>query len=159
MVCGVDEAGRGPLAGPVYAAAVILDRKRRINGLADSKVLTAEVRDGILTHTGDADLTLEEPITLTGDGFTLLSSFGSTTVAPGGTSVSLSTKIVVSPVISTFTGFFAFAGARLFRRCAEWMLDGADRDRLLDAMHVGLESRQEGGERLDREGGDDEGNP
>lgn len=45
MVCGVDEAGRGPLAGPVYAAAVILDRKRRINGLADSKVLPAERRE------------------------------------------------------------------------------------------------------------------
>jgi ribonuclease HII len=45
MVCGVDEAGRGPLAGPVYAAAVILDRKRRINGLADSKVLAAERRE------------------------------------------------------------------------------------------------------------------
>src|SRR3954454_9892369 len=44
-VCGVDEAGRGPLAGPVYAAAVILDKKRRINGLADSKVLTPERRD------------------------------------------------------------------------------------------------------------------
>jgi ribonuclease HII len=41
----VDEAGRGPLAGPVYAAAVILDRKRRINGLADSKLLTPERRD------------------------------------------------------------------------------------------------------------------
>ena len=45
LVCGVDEAGRGPLAGPVYAAAVILDRKRRINGLADSKLLPAERRD------------------------------------------------------------------------------------------------------------------
>jgi ribonuclease HII len=45
MVCGVDEAGRGPLAGPVYAAAVILDKKRRINGLADSKVLAAERRE------------------------------------------------------------------------------------------------------------------
>jgi ribonuclease HII len=45
LVCGVDEAGRGPLAGPVYAAAVILDRKRRINGLADSKLLTPERRD------------------------------------------------------------------------------------------------------------------
>lgn len=45
LVCGVDEAGRGPLAGPVYAGAVILDRKRRINGLADSKVLTPERRD------------------------------------------------------------------------------------------------------------------
>ncbi len=45
LVCGVDEAGRGPLAGPVYAAAVILDRQRRINGLADSKVLPAERRE------------------------------------------------------------------------------------------------------------------
>ena len=45
LVCGVDEAGRGPLAGPVYAAAVILDPARRINGLADSKVLTPERRD------------------------------------------------------------------------------------------------------------------
>ena len=33
IICGIDEAGRGPLAGPVVAAAVILDRKRRINGL------------------------------------------------------------------------------------------------------------------------------
>jgi ribonuclease HII len=45
LVCGVDEAGRGPLAGPVYAAAVILDPARRVNGLADSKVLTAARRD------------------------------------------------------------------------------------------------------------------
>jgi ribonuclease HII len=39
LTCGVDEAGRGPLAGPVYAAAVILNPERRVNGLADSKVL------------------------------------------------------------------------------------------------------------------------
>jgi len=45
VVCGVDEAGRGPLAGPVYAAAVILDPARRVNGLADSKVLSAERRE------------------------------------------------------------------------------------------------------------------
>jgi ribonuclease HII len=44
LICGVDEAGRGPLAGPVYAAAVILDPKRRIEGLADSKQLTAKRR-------------------------------------------------------------------------------------------------------------------
>lgn len=44
-VCGVDEAGRGPLAGPVYAAAVILNPERRVNGLADSKVLAAERRE------------------------------------------------------------------------------------------------------------------
>lgn len=45
LVCGVDEAGRGPLAGPVYAAAVILDPARRVNGLADSKVLPPERRE------------------------------------------------------------------------------------------------------------------
>jgi len=45
IVCGIDEAGRGPLAGPVCAAAVILDKKRRINGLNDSKQLTEERRD------------------------------------------------------------------------------------------------------------------
>jgi ribonuclease HII len=45
LVCGVDEAGRGPLAGPVYAAAVILNPERRINGLADSKVLAPERRE------------------------------------------------------------------------------------------------------------------
>jgi ribonuclease HII len=45
LICGVDEAGRGPLAGPVYAGAVILDPARRINGLADSKVLTPERRE------------------------------------------------------------------------------------------------------------------
>lgn len=45
LVCGVDEAGRGPLAGPVYAAAVILDPERPIDGLRDSKKLTAERRE------------------------------------------------------------------------------------------------------------------
>lgn len=43
-VAGVDEAGRGPLAGPVVAAAVILDPGRRIRGLKDSKLLTPERR-------------------------------------------------------------------------------------------------------------------
>jgi ribonuclease HII len=44
MTTGVDEAGRGPLAGPVVAAAVILDPDRPVTGLADSKALSAEVR-------------------------------------------------------------------------------------------------------------------
>lgn len=44
-VCGVDETGRGPLAGPVYAAAVILHSRRRVEGLADSKVLTVQLRE------------------------------------------------------------------------------------------------------------------
>ncbi|AOG21406.1 ribonuclease HII [Acidovorax sp. RAC01] len=45
LVAGVDEAGRGPLAGPVVAAAVILDDLRPIAGLADSKALTAARRE------------------------------------------------------------------------------------------------------------------
>jgi ribonuclease HII len=45
LVAGVDEAGRGPLAGPVVAAAVILDDLRPVKGLADSKVLTARRRE------------------------------------------------------------------------------------------------------------------
>ncbi len=45
LVAGVDEAGRGPLAGPVVAAAVILDDLRPIHGLADSKALTALRRE------------------------------------------------------------------------------------------------------------------
>ncbi len=45
LVAGVDEAGRGPLAGPVVAAAVILDELKPIQGLADSKKLTAKRRE------------------------------------------------------------------------------------------------------------------
>jgi len=45
LIAGVDEAGRGPLAGPVVAAAVILDDQRPIRGLADSKVLTPLQRE------------------------------------------------------------------------------------------------------------------
>ena len=45
LTCGVDEAGRGPLAGPVYAAAVILDPARPVAGLADSKTLTPRQRE------------------------------------------------------------------------------------------------------------------
>ena len=45
IVCGVDEAGRGPLAGPVFAAAVILDPRKPIEGLRDSKKLSEARRD------------------------------------------------------------------------------------------------------------------
>lgn len=44
-ICGVDEAGRGPIAGPVYAAAVILDPGRPIHGLRDSKLLSEKLRN------------------------------------------------------------------------------------------------------------------
>ena len=46
-ICGVDEAGAGPLAGPVYAAAVILPREIEIEGLDDSKKLTEKKRDAL----------------------------------------------------------------------------------------------------------------
>ena len=44
LVCGVDEAGRGPLAGPVFAAAVILPQELQIDGLDDSKKLSEKKR-------------------------------------------------------------------------------------------------------------------
>jgi ribonuclease HII len=47
LICGVDEAGRGPLAGPVYAAAVILNPARPIIGLDDSKKLSEIKRDSL----------------------------------------------------------------------------------------------------------------
>ena len=47
VICGVDEAGRGPLAGPVYAAAVILPRGLHIDGLNDSKKLTEKKREAL----------------------------------------------------------------------------------------------------------------
>ena len=51
--CGVDEAGRGPLAGAVYAAAVILDPQRPIAGLADSKLLSARRREKLFEEIRD----------------------------------------------------------------------------------------------------------
>lgn len=47
LLCGVDEAGRGPLAGPVYAAAVILPRNFMIDGLNDSKKLSEKKREAL----------------------------------------------------------------------------------------------------------------
>jgi len=45
LICGVDEAGRGPIAGPVFAAAVVLDADRPLRGLKDSKLLSAGIRE------------------------------------------------------------------------------------------------------------------
>ena len=50
LVAGVDEVGRGPLAGPVVAAAVILDPDHLPDGLNDSKMLTASVRERLFTE-------------------------------------------------------------------------------------------------------------
>lgn len=70
-MAGVDEAGRGPLAGPVVAAAVILDDGKRIRGLADSKVLTPLQRDKLYDQIREkalccsvAEATVEEIDTL-----------------------------------------------------------------------------------------------
>ena len=56
LICGVDEAGRGPLAGPVYAAAVILDPRRPIHGLADSKKLSERKRESLAVEIRDRAL-------------------------------------------------------------------------------------------------------
>jgi ribonuclease HII len=56
IVAGVDEAGRGPLAGPVFAAAVILDPMRPIAGLADSKTLSENKRDSLYIAIKEAAL-------------------------------------------------------------------------------------------------------
>jgi ribonuclease HII len=50
ILCGVDEAGRGPLAGSVFAAAVILPEQHTIHGLNDSKKLTAKKREQLATE-------------------------------------------------------------------------------------------------------------
>ena len=66
IIAGVDEVGRGPLAGPVTAAAVILDPTRIPEGLNDSKKLTAKKREALLqqildvAHVSVADATVEE---------------------------------------------------------------------------------------------------
>ncbi|HEY7840404.1 MAG TPA: ribonuclease HII [Gammaproteobacteria bacterium] len=56
LVAGVDEAGRGPLAGPVIAAAVILDPARPVRGLRDSKLLTAAARRKLAARIRDRAL-------------------------------------------------------------------------------------------------------
>lgn len=55
-VCGIDEAGRGPLAGPVVAAAVILDPQAIPEGIADSKALTRAARTRLFSALADAAL-------------------------------------------------------------------------------------------------------
>jgi len=50
LICGVDEAGRGPLAGPVTAAAVILPAGTKRNGINDSKLLSARKREKLAEH-------------------------------------------------------------------------------------------------------------
>ena len=53
IICGVDESGRGPLAGPVFAAAVVLSTKGVIRGLADSKQLKPSIRESLFKEICD----------------------------------------------------------------------------------------------------------
>ncbi len=50
IVCGVDEAGRGPWAGPVVVSAVVLPREMKIEGLGDSKLLSHKVRTELFDY-------------------------------------------------------------------------------------------------------------
>jgi ribonuclease HII len=64
LVAGIDEAGRGPLAGPVVAAAVVLDRKAIPNGITDSKRLTAPERERLFEEIlacSDVGIALSDP--------------------------------------------------------------------------------------------------
>lgn len=56
LVCGIDEAGRGPIAGPVFAAAVVLDPNNPIVGLNDSKKLTPKKREALYEEIWDKAL-------------------------------------------------------------------------------------------------------
>lgn len=56
LICGVDEAGRGPLCGPVVAAAVILDPARPIADLADSKILSEKKREALAVQIRERSL-------------------------------------------------------------------------------------------------------
>lgn len=56
LICGTDEAGRGPIAGPLVAAAVILDRFKKIEGLNDSKKLTALKRETLFKEINEKAL-------------------------------------------------------------------------------------------------------
>jgi ribonuclease HII len=56
LIAGTDEAGRGPLAGPVVAASVIFSEKTRIRGVKDSKLLTEELREKLLPRILDKAL-------------------------------------------------------------------------------------------------------
>ena len=60
LICGVDEAGRGPLAGPVYAAAVILGPDFDTKGLRDSKKLSESKRYSLAVHIKKNALTCQK---------------------------------------------------------------------------------------------------
>lgn len=95
LVCGVDEAGRGPLAGPVVAAAVIFPTRRAPAGINDSKKLTREMREALFSailrraHTGIGLASVEEIDRLNILGATLLAMRRAVAALPHAPAVAL----------------------------------------------------------------------
>ena len=93
LIAGIDEAGRGPLAGPVVAAAVILDSSRPIAGLRDSKLLSARQRDRLVVEiranalvwsVGEADVTEIDALNiLRATMLAMRRAFAGLSIAPG----------------------------------------------------------------------------
>ncbi len=142
LVAGVDEAGRGPLAGPVFAAAVILDDLRPIPGLADSKVLSARRRerlaDEIRAHAlccAVASATVEEIDRLN----ILQASLLAMRRAVEGLRL-VPQRVVVdgnrAPALTMAVAAIVKGDAKVAAISAASILAKVERDRLCEAMHL-----------------------
>ncbi len=103
-VCGVDEAGRGPWAGPVYAGAVILDPKRAPKGLNDSKKLSAKARE-------ELELEIKKKAVAWGVGFATVEEIASLNIlhATGLAMCRAVEALAVKPACALVDGNYRFA--------------------------------------------------
>jgi ribonuclease HII len=103
-VCGVDEAGRGPWAGPVSAAAVILNPRRRLDGLNDSKVLSAKQREALEPQ-------IKAKAVAWGVGFATVEEIASVNIlqATGLAMMRAVQALAVQPVFALVDGNYAFS--------------------------------------------------
>jgi ribonuclease HII len=103
-VCGVDEAGRGPWAGPVSAAAVILNPRRRLDGLNDSKVLSAKQREALEPE-------IKAKAVAWGVGFATVEEIASVNIlqATGLAMMRAVQALAVQPVFALVDGNYAFS--------------------------------------------------
>jgi ribonuclease HII len=139
-VCGVDEAGRGPWAGPVYAGAVILDPKRAPKGLNDSKKLNAKTREAL-------ELEIKKKAVAWGVGFATVEEIASLNII-GATGLAMCRAVAamaVEPACALVDGNYPFAlpcpvktvvgGDGLSRSiAAASILAKVERDRVMTAM-------------------------
>ncbi len=102
-VCGVDEAGRGPWAGPVYAGAVILDPKKPIRGLNDSKKLSAKAR-------AELELEIKKKALAWGVGFATVEEIASLNIlhATGVAMCRAVEALAIRPAIALVDGNYRF---------------------------------------------------